>query len=736
MARSIADIGNNFGFVYQTAVDGTTITAYCPNTADAVNNFKPKGNYAAPFASARSSYGSTTIVSVNLPGSITDITINGISVIPAPIDVTGMTEADAATAVVGALNSYSPVSGPKYRATSVGGVITYFAPPQFGSTPNGYVIVISDSGGVITYTTNNFANGSDQTGVYDTVAGSRFFLNADYDGAGNPGGAPADPESLTNAIEVTKYFVMRGQQLGIFSKSMTADTNGIPDFDRSGFMTKITVVPQVGSTETIIKISPADMVEGDIVILQADTGDTVTIESAPEITVPGIGNIYLTDDAPWISSGYTALVLQYKFDATLGPIFIELSRSLSGASPFLGKTLYVSNRGNDATAVPYDLTNHYNTFDAALAVAADGDTIVVCPGAWTTTNVAGISTVENLSIYLYAGATLSGSGIFNTIKNNFVISGDGIIEATGTNLLNLDSEGNALIECKKLTLYNSTLATGGTFNIRCKESFTIVGTVEGGAAMTINGGLASAPLYMNVITPFWLLLTANPAMIYMSEGLNITGMFAGSNLKFNCTLQNIDPKTNCNLRLLCASGLMDWYLEIKGDVIDYTDYATPASYTALINFRENNYTLPNPNLNPIGFFIYGNVLTNTRPTCLKTDGGRIDLYGNIESNSTWTPEGPVTLNDGALTSQGAVVRLNNGRGISPNVPFCTYIQNFFTPGIVRMVNYVVSSNTNLITSNVAAQTCELINCISNVDVDANVTNALSTALVVDAALTP
>jgi hypothetical protein len=102
------------------------------------------------------SYGTVTLSGAG--GQVNSIQVNGVDILGAVVAyITDL--ATTAAAVAAQINSYQPVAGPKYIATSSGAVITITALPGTGTTPNTYTVVTSVSGGTLAKSDVAFANG-------------------------------------------------------------------------------------------------------------------------------------------------------------------------------------------------------------------------------------------------------------------------------------------------------------------------------------------------------------------------------------------------------------------------------------------------------------------------------------------------------------------------------------------------------------------------------------------------
>lgn len=119
-----------------TAASGTvTITA-----ADA--GAAPNGFPVAVTVGGDATVGSTSYMaggSDSATSTLTDISVNGVPVISAPVAWAGTAEATA-SAIVTAINGYS--SSPDYTATAVGAKVNILADTA-GSAPNGYAVALS-----------------------------------------------------------------------------------------------------------------------------------------------------------------------------------------------------------------------------------------------------------------------------------------------------------------------------------------------------------------------------------------------------------------------------------------------------------------------------------------------------------------------------------------------------------------------------------------------------------------
>lgn len=323
-AAGINDIGNGSGYLYMTAVDGTTILQYATNSREGARSMRQLGSINAPIAAQRSAYGIISCDTTVTASNVTAVTIGGVNQVGGNVALSN-TEATSATSIAAAINAYTPGSGYDYTAQAIGSLVYVYAPPIAGSTVNGFTITVSSDSGSNVFTTTDFANGSSATGTYDNVLGCRFFINADYNGT-------AVPTSLTNAVEITGYMTVRGMEAGIMAIGLTVGSDRITGINRSCAFTQIALSTEGGGIGDIVAfIETVGFIEGDTLILRSANTNVPVIEDASNTTSPvSSPNIYLTNATSFALDGQVSMTLQFKYDSTLGPIWVEQGRSVSG----------------------------------------------------------------------------------------------------------------------------------------------------------------------------------------------------------------------------------------------------------------------------------------------------------------------------------------------------------------------------------------------------------------------
>lgn len=379
MAKGIQDIGDNLGYLYKTLPDGVTILTTEKNTQDGARSMRINGLVNAPLAASRSAVGTITVSSAAGAGAITAINIAAVNQIGANINVVSSTASVVAAQIAAAINAFTPGSGDNYSAQSDGAVVYVFSSPSNGSAANGLTITVSVTDPSIVTVTTAFTNGSSDNGVYDSVMGYRYWIDADYGSEGTPGSGTATPTVLTYAQEITEYITNRGFQAGVGTLSLTIATDALSTVDRFCSITQIVTTNQGGAaTDSLEYINPTKFIEGDIIFIRSTSASQVlTVKDAANATVTTSPNIYLTDENNFILQRNKVLMLRYTFDNSLGGIFVEMSRSVTGGiipvtiagisvlvganSLSAGSTYYITDLGDNGVFTQAISSNQYST---------------------------------------------------------------------------------------------------------------------------------------------------------------------------------------------------------------------------------------------------------------------------------------------------------------------------------------------------------------------------------------
>lgn len=341
---NLQDIGNGYGYIYCTAVDGTTIKFTEGNDKYGVQNIKNRAVGSSPVVASRSATGTITITACAAVGAITDITVCGISILGAPIPCTTIVPAEFATLIGQTINSF--VSTPDFTAQAIGDTIYLFSPLTSPETYNGCNIVVDVNTGTITATTTLMTSGVTNNEAYDLTLGARYMLNADYNSSYVTNTLAAVPTALGNYIEITKQIISRGTNVGgtVTNVEILNDTIAITNRVSSSD-SYIVDTQGAAATDYLVAINPDGFMQGDRVFLRGNNpGHVVTIVSLPVagLVSPVVQpNILLTGDIDFVSgSDSYGIELMFIYSTTYKQyIFTEVGRTTSGFALNVGTGL-------------------------------------------------------------------------------------------------------------------------------------------------------------------------------------------------------------------------------------------------------------------------------------------------------------------------------------------------------------------------------------------------------------
>ncbi len=317
------DIGNGLGYIYKVASSGAIVSVEA-NTVVGVQAMQQFGATNAPLAAQRSAFGIINVQNSPGTGSITDITINGINQIAAPIVVTSTNRFIVAEQIVAAINSYT-APGFAFTANMPNPAFAFvyvYSAPANGSAVNGMTITVSSTDPGFIFQTTPFINGSNDFQVWDDVFGYQFFLDASVGANPNVVGI--------GAIDITSALTVRGMQSGIVTTNKNVSNSTLFVLNRSCAFTQIPVDTGGPATANLEFIETINFIEGDIIRLRNQSSARVTtLIDASVATVAATPNLYLTDASPFALTNFNSITLQYRYDATLGPIWVETGRSIA-----------------------------------------------------------------------------------------------------------------------------------------------------------------------------------------------------------------------------------------------------------------------------------------------------------------------------------------------------------------------------------------------------------------------
>lgn len=185
---------------------------------------------------------------------------------------------------------------------------------------------------------------------------------------------------------------------------------------------------------------------------------------------------------------------------------------------FIGKTLYVSKLGDDATAVPYDIANHYLTITAAKTAAVAGDTIVVHPGTYSEASLY----KNGVNYHFLNGAIIQLTGTevafnVNDASARCKVTGDLEVISTGitqnVNVLTVSSS-TAIVyfQCKNINIGGTAFAfSNGTTTVDIKEYAS-----ADNAVVRITGGIAKSNINLHAKKLIW---TGDDESLVLTKGV-------------------------------------------------------------------------------------------------------------------------------------------------------------------------------------------------------------------------
>lgn len=358
MAAGIADLGNGIGYIYKATAAGDIVSVE-RNTVAGVQAMQQMGVTNAPIAAQRSAYCVLQVLASGGTGSITSISINGVNQIGSPIVVTSTNLQTVTEQIVDAINIYSApgfsfTANKPYPTTSWAYV---YSAPADGTAVNGLVPIVSVTDPGIVITPTAFVNGSNDGGVYDDQFGYKFYMYAD------PSATPSTIPFF--ALDITRFITLRGSNTGIITINKSVVNDSLTYLQRSCDTTQVILDTSGGPTDILASIETADFVEGDILRIRNLVPTRVTtIEDATVNTTVATPNIYTTDAASFALTGFNSITLQYRYDSSLGPIWVETGRSITITPNIItlaqfvfdatnnllqgGKVYYITDLGNGA----------------------------------------------------------------------------------------------------------------------------------------------------------------------------------------------------------------------------------------------------------------------------------------------------------------------------------------------------------------------------------------------------
>jgi hypothetical protein len=292
-------IGNGDGYIYitknvATPTDQdiiTTVNNDCQSLRDIVY---PEALASASLYANKSATSTVSVTAVAGVGNITAVTINGVNQIASNISVSGLSEAQVATAISDAINGYTP-SGPDYKAVAIGETVSILAEQASGSDVNGLTVTVSnDEPGNIDVSATDLSGGANSNDLIDEGCGRKFFINPDFDTDGCAGKGSANQGDLTNSVEISEDIIFQGLQGSIKDETITASSGQVVP-NRVSAIQNLFIAAEVGFIDDIETISTEGFSDNDVLYTRVDKDSTITYKSTGNITLEG-GNDFIATD--------------------------------------------------------------------------------------------------------------------------------------------------------------------------------------------------------------------------------------------------------------------------------------------------------------------------------------------------------------------------------------------------------------------------------------------------------
>ncbi len=271
----ITDLGNGIGYIYAVEAGNTSnFWISEPNTEQGARNAKSLAVAAVAASLNKRAVGQISVSSVTGSGNITQINIDGVNQIGTNIAYVSGSTADVAANIATGINSFTPGSGYNFEAVAVASKVYVYAPVEAGSAPNGKAITVSNTGNLTTVQ-QDMNGGSNNTTIYDTTSGFRFYINSSASAVGG---------TLAGATEISDDIIPRSLAQSFDAQSATI-SSGVVTVTRKSSITVLTVDTQGGAAsddlDSIIFNNAAD---GDVILLRgASDARIVSVTSAGNI---------------------------------------------------------------------------------------------------------------------------------------------------------------------------------------------------------------------------------------------------------------------------------------------------------------------------------------------------------------------------------------------------------------------------------------------------------------------
>ena len=390
-----------------------------------------------------------TITFASGAGTVTDLTIGGVSVFNTGTPISGASLSALATNTATAINSFT--SSPNYTAQVLGNTVYIFITSGFGSSLNGSALVATLTG-TLAVTSTDLDGGTSSQDVVDAQTGIKVWINDS---------PTAVDGTLVGATDISAFVVRKPFNSPIDIRSYTISGGSI-DVNRKGSVTEILVDTEGAiASDTLTDIIALGFSNGDTLILRG-------VSNARLTTLNTSGNINLANSANFVTGGNeSVIVLQF-----IGGDFWEISRS-----PGIPLTVAAFRSAN----FPQEVLGSKD-----IALTAGGGTINLTPGvdekyiritgssvtlssSWTIQGAGTPKEGDTFIVYVDQQITLNGNNVTifgipltslqasstQASGNKCVVIGEYVVTWRGTLIAN--SRGRDLVDTTQLATKENNL---------------------------------------------------------------------------------------------------------------------------------------------------------------------------------------------------------------------------------------------------------------------------------------
>jgi hypothetical protein len=295
--------GTGIGYIYLTTFNDNIVASY--------RNNKSGKEMADKIILASAPVIGETLASCTITftagaGTVTNLTVNGVSIFDTETPITGASLSALATNTAIAINSFT--SSPNYSAQTIGDTVYVFIQSGLGSSLNGSTVSTTVTG-TLEYTKTDLDGGTSSQDVIDAQTGIKIWIN-DH--------VSAQPGTLVGATDVTQFIVRKPYNSPLDIREYVI-AGGSINLVRKGTLTEILVDTEgLSASDNLDNIIAVGFSNGDSVILRGKNASRI-------VTLTNSGNLNLSNNNNFLT-GDNNNVIQLQF---INGDFYELFRSPS-----------------------------------------------------------------------------------------------------------------------------------------------------------------------------------------------------------------------------------------------------------------------------------------------------------------------------------------------------------------------------------------------------------------------